>query len=77
MDAIKWVSCVGCKTKVLDISTEGICTYCKKDKEDRSEVLMFSETNKMDPGEVPVELCRLTDLEKILIARVHPVMVVM
>ncbi|KAI3945507.1 hypothetical protein MKW98_018324 [Papaver atlanticum] len=28
----------------------------------------------MDPGEVPVELCRLTDLEKILIARVHPVM---
>ncbi|KAI3906030.1 hypothetical protein MKW92_041985 [Papaver armeniacum] len=28
----------------------------------------------MDPREVPVELCRLTDLEKILIARVHPIM---
>ncbi|KAI3924837.1 hypothetical protein MKW98_031088 [Papaver atlanticum] len=38
VDEIKWVSCVGCKTKVLDISTEGIY------------------------------------LEKILIARVHPVM---
>ncbi|KAI3852074.1 hypothetical protein MKW98_020073 [Papaver atlanticum] len=53
VNEIKWVSCVGCKTKFLDISTEGICTYCKKDKEDKSEVFMFSETNKMDPGEVP------------------------
>ena len=30
----------------------------------------------MDPDAIPIELSRLTDLEKILIARIHPVMFV-
>ncbi|KAL2491551.1 Uncharacterized protein Adt_27179 [Abeliophyllum distichum] len=36
--------------------------------------LKFSAQNIMDPGVVPIELSRLTNLEQILIARAHPMM---
>ena len=36
----------------------------------------FSAENFMDPSAIPIKLSPLTDLEKILIARIHPIMFV-
>ncbi|MCL7044102.1 hypothetical protein MKW94_009965, partial [Papaver nudicaule] len=68
-----WGHCVECKTKFLDLPVdEGICKFCKKDKMDHPEGSLYSAENNMDPREVPIQLSRLTPLECLLIARVHP-----
>ena len=47
-----------------------------KEKYSKKNSPKFSAENFMDPDAIPIELSCLTDLEKILIARIHPVMFV-
>ncbi|XP_026422477.1 uncharacterized protein LOC113318524 [Papaver somniferum] len=73
MNEIRWGRCEECKTTFLDIPAKWICNFCEKDKNQHpGGVLLFSEANNMDPGDEPDKLSRLSDLEKLLIARVHP-----
>lgn len=50
-----------------------ICTRCKRDK---SDVKKFSEENDMLPGNVPLCLQRLSQVEEMLIAHACPIMCV-
>ncbi|KAF6168587.1 hypothetical protein GIB67_005199, partial [Kingdonia uniflora] len=51
-----------------------LCSLCSNDKSTASVPRKFSTGNLMDPGRIPTELSRLTNLERILIARIHPMM---
>ncbi|RGB25378.1 hypothetical protein C1646_771810 [Rhizophagus diaphanus] len=48
----------------------GECRRCHKEKQPKK----FSKDNNMDPGEVPDELRDFKEIEKMLVARVFPVM---
>ena len=48
-----------------------ICTRCKRD---HKEPKLYSFDNDMDPGNVPIELQDLTQIEEMLIARSCPIM---
>ncbi|KAF5194757.1 hypothetical protein FRX31_015656, partial [Thalictrum thalictroides] len=72
---IKWVSCPECRRNFPDVKlSSGICTTCSLEKQRAKNPHMFSAANCMDPGIVPIELSRLSNLEQILVARIHPVM---
>ncbi|KAI3989337.1 hypothetical protein MKX01_026920 [Papaver californicum] len=71
---LEWGWCVECNTRFPGILAKGICGFCKKDKEKHPEGSLYSAANKIDPGMVPEELSRLTDLKKLLIAHMHPLM---
>ncbi|KAF5176525.1 hypothetical protein FRX31_033888 [Thalictrum thalictroides] len=72
---IKWVSCPECRINFPDVKlSSGICTTCSLEKQRAKIPRMFSAANCMDPGIVPIELSRLSNLEQILVARIHPVM---
>jgi hypothetical protein len=63
--------CKTCNESFLSIVIiEGECQRCHKEKKPKK----FSKDNNMDPGEVPDELCDLTEIEEMLVARVFPVM---
>ena len=47
------------------------CTRCKRD---HKEPKLFSVDNDMHPGNVPMELQNLTQIEEMLIARACPIM---
>ena len=47
------------------------CTHCKRDKH---SIKLFSAENDMLPGEVPLPLQGLSQLEEMLIARACPIM---
>ncbi|XP_055329698.1 uncharacterized protein LOC129582250 [Paramacrobiotus metropolitanus] len=70
MTEIKWNSCVVCNEgwPGLKVDAQSRCSHCKKGNS------KFSDSNNMDPGDVPPELMYLTPLEEQLIARVHPVL---
>lgn len=74
INELKWGWCLECNTKFPNMSARGLCNFCKKDKDKHSEYSLFSARNLMNPGRVPIELSRLTNLESLLIAPVHPVM---
>jgi hypothetical protein len=56
----------------MDISG-GICARCRRRDKNRAEdePELFSKDNLMDPGSVPEHLPALTQVEEMLIARVH------
>jgi hypothetical protein len=71
MDKIKHTYCPTCKENFPSIVlVKRECRRCNKEK----PVKRFSAENNMDPGEVPIELQDLTEIEEMLIARVFPVM---
>ena len=63
--------CKICKERRLEMkmSHTDICTRCHKDKHN---VKMFSSSNNMDPGKLPMELQDLTIIEQQLISRLSP-----
>jgi len=66
-DSLSWYTCEQCKEKcLLPLSTAKRCRHGKKCDD-------FSESNNMDPGEVPDELNDLTFIEEQLIALIHPI----
>ena len=46
------------------------CSRCNNERHGRR----FSTDNNMDPGNQPIELARLTQIEEMLIARVNPIL---
>ncbi|KAL2474966.1 Uncharacterized protein Adt_35702 [Abeliophyllum distichum] len=73
---LMWVSCLVCHISFPGIKSSEICTQCSGQIQRGLNPLKFSAENLMDPGVVPIELSRLTNLEQILIARVHLMMYV-
>lgn len=72
VDKFKHVHCTKCNESFLSIVlTKGECKSCHRD---RNSPKKFSAENNMDPGEVPDELQDLSEIEKMLITRVFPVM---
>ena len=66
--------CYRCGEKWFSMNLDDwLCTRCQnRDKGiDDAEPYLMSSLNKMDPGEVPGHLPKLTIIEEILIARVH------
>ena len=52
----------------------GVCKACVRDTKslkDPSEPFLFSDANNMDPGTMPEHLPTLTEVEEMIIARVH------
>ena len=66
--AMKWTSCESCNTKFPDMpmKNDHMCMQCAR------KPLKSSKANNMDPGSVPVELRHLTEIEKLVVAQVHP-----
>ncbi|KAF6149267.1 hypothetical protein GIB67_026123 [Kingdonia uniflora] len=69
---ITWKYCPECQRFSTDMKMYG--TLCSNDKPAVGVPRKFSTRNLMDPGRIPTELSRLTNLERILIARIHPMM---
>jgi len=67
--------CERCKKKWFDVvlGLGNICRQCyaKDAKRGPNMPYYFSKENKLDFGEVPAELEELTQLEEMVIARVH------
>jgi len=53
--------------------SKGICIRCRRRDKNKAEdePELFSKENLMDPGSVPEHLLALTQVEEMLIARVH------
>ncbi|OTB00584.1 hypothetical protein M426DRAFT_15391 [Hypoxylon sp. CI-4A] len=49
----------------------GICTKCQMKDQDPGSAHFYSAQNRMDFGEVPAELPQLSQVEEMLIAKVH------
>ncbi|CAG8610513.1 10516_t:CDS:1, partial [Gigaspora rosea] len=74
MDKLKHSECPTCKECFPSITlVVGECRRCYTEK---TLPKKFSFDNNMDPGEVPEELQKLTEIEEMLIAQVFSVMVV-
>ena len=55
---------------IIQLNRDTVCHRCElKDKD--KEPPLFSDDNEMDPGEVPEHLPALSQVEEMLIARVH------
>jgi hypothetical protein len=71
--------CPKCRHKFFDVKESkknpGQCTHCDADQK-KGNVLTLTAANTMDPfiGGYPWHLPTLTQIEEILIARIHPVM---
>ncbi|GES80914.1 uncharacterized protein LOC105316640 [Rhizophagus clarus] len=83
VDKFKHAHCPTCNESFPSITiVKGECrryysenaTTKRKNNMDPDNTKRFSAENNMDPGEVPDELRDLTEIEKMLIARVFPVM---
>ncbi|KAF6170503.1 hypothetical protein GIB67_031911 [Kingdonia uniflora] len=69
-----WKGCLDCQRSFLDVKMTSVsCTLCSE-KPPSGLPPKFSAANYMDPRNVLMELSRLTNLERILIARIHPMM---
>ena len=70
LQAASMVLCASCPRGFLNmtVNREGLCTFCASGKQ-----FHYSDSNDMDPGEVPEELKHLTMIEEMLIARIHPI----
>ena len=72
-------TCNSCQERWFDMELQGgVCRRCQKDDAKRNtnvdsqqEPRLFSDENFTDPGEMPVNLPPLTQVEEMLIARVH------
>ena len=72
-------TCNSCQERWFDMELQGgVCRRCQKDDAKRNtnvdsqqEPRLFSDENFTDPGEMPVNLSPLTQVEEMLIARVH------
>ncbi|KAI3949741.1 hypothetical protein MKX01_040958 [Papaver californicum] len=53
---LEWGWCLECNERFPDTSAREICNFCKKDREKHPEGSLFSASNSMDPGKVPIEL---------------------
>ncbi|KAF6171514.1 hypothetical protein GIB67_018038, partial [Kingdonia uniflora] len=74
---ITWKYCPECQRFSTDMKMSGtLCSLCSKGKPADGVPRKFSTRNLMDLGRIPTELSRLTNLERILIARIHPMMFV-
>ena len=72
VDKFEHTLCPTCNESFPSIVlVRGECRRCYSEKKSPKK---FSSENNMDPGEVPDELQDLTEIEKMLIARVFPVM---
>lgn len=61
--------CTTCNERWFEMGlVNGVCRRCQRDK---SIPAKFSAANEMDPGKVPVYLPKLSQVEEMLIARVH------
>lgn len=68
---IVWYTCKNCRRSFPDSNlVDDICNLCVK------HPLRGTSANNMDPGIVPKELQNLTDIEKMVIAKVHTVITV-
>ncbi|XP_034240282.1 uncharacterized protein LOC117644774 [Thrips palmi] len=66
-DKLIWYTCDHCKEKrLVGSKAPKKCCHGKKCSD-------YTESNNMDPGEVPDELKDLTFIEEQLIARIHPI----
>ena len=68
--------CDRCKERWFDmVLREGVCKRCRTARDKRlvgdGEPFLMSAENEMDPGDVPSGLPSLTQVEEMLIARVH------
>jgi Domain of unknown function (DUF6570) len=52
----------------MNLDEDEVCAACNKDKQDPP---LFSDTNYMNPGPIPIHLPALSEVEEMLIARVH------
>ena len=52
------------------LDQDAVCRRCLLKDKDKEPFLM-SDDNEMDPGEVPAHLLALSQVEEMLIARVH------
>jgi hypothetical protein len=53
---------------------ESVCAVCAKDigsLKNPTDLLLFSDTNALDPGAVPADLPTLSEVEEMLITRMH------
>ncbi|CAG8603537.1 12_t:CDS:2, partial [Cetraspora pellucida] len=70
VSALKFNSCSVCKESfptIVLVQTTGLCNRCNKDKWIPRR---FSAENDMDPGEIPIELPQLSQIEEMLIAQI-------
>ncbi|PKC51700.1 hypothetical protein RhiirA1_483178 [Rhizophagus irregularis] len=71
VNKFKHLLCTTCNESFPSIVIiRGECRRCHKEKQPKK----FSKDNNMDPGKVPDELRDLTEIEKMLVAQVFPVM---
>ena len=62
--------CTTCKERRIDITlVDGICKKCRQDK---NLIKMYSAANFMDPGTVPPELQDMSVVEQQLICKIAP-----
>lgn len=73
-------TCMWCCERWFDmrLNGQGVCARCVRDDNRRAhdEPRLFSADNNTDPGEMPAGLRALTEVEELLIARVHPIVTV-
>jgi hypothetical protein len=70
-------TCTRCKEHWFEMELRaGICHRCLKHDKGAKTPHLLSVNNEMDPGEVPVHLPELSQLEEMIIARCHVQMIV-
>ena len=72
--AVKFENCNNCNRRWFNLAVQqsGLCTFCNNCIL-KSKFNPYTRENNMDPGELPLQLKRLTFIEEQLIAQVHPV----
>ena len=77
MLGVEMETCTRCKERWFKMDLQvGICNTCRnRDAKGRTPYLI-SVDNNMDPGEYPLHLPKLTQVEEMIIARSHVQMVI-
>lgn len=67
-ESLQWNECYNCNTSIMEVFSN--CDLCNKCKNNFDK---FSVRNNMDPKSLPEELKNLSEMEKMIIALVHPI----